>query len=367
MSSGSTRVRRRSAAVLGFLTMILGGVAFADVPPVNFDPEGPLIRSISEYNLFKDPAKQIPNDGVVPYDLNTPLFSDYSEKHRFIWIPEGESATYDPVEAFDFPVGTIIVKTFGFLHDITDPSKGERIVETRLLVKKASGWLGLPYLWNEDVTEAKLAVVGARVDVSWTHFNGEERTIDYIVPNMNQCKQCHENSDVMMPIGPKARHLNRDYAYEDGTENQLTHLSRVGYLQGAPGDPDQAPRMAEFDDPSTGTLDQRARAWLDINCAHCHNPKGPAFTSGLDLLYHQEEPFRYGVMKPPVAAGRAGTRLYSIVPGKPDESILQQRIESVDPGVMMPQLPRRVVHDEGVALIREWITSMEPVGKAPAK
>ncbi|MBI2423140.1 MAG: hypothetical protein HYV27_09950 [Candidatus Hydrogenedentes bacterium] len=352
--------------ICGMVVLCGALAARADVPPVHVDPTAPPARAISEYHLFKDAARQIPNDGVVPYELNTPLFSDYAEKHRFIWMPEGASATYTPEGPFDFPVGTAIVKTFGFLHDLRDPAKGERIVETRLLIRKESGWLGLPYLWNEEVTEAKLAVVGARADVTWTHSNGEQRSIDYIIPNMNQCKQCHENSGAMQPIGPKAGHLNRDFSYASGVENQLTHLSRIGYLRGAPGDPARTPYIPVFDDPATGNLDRRARAWLDVNCAHCHNPKGPAFTSGLDLSFHQEEAMRYGVMKPPVAAGRAGTRMYSIVPGKPDESILMFRIESVDPGIMMPQLPRRVVHDEGVALIREWIESM-PERETPAK
>lgn len=327
--------------------------------PVRIDPKGAPAKLISQYNLFKDPQKQIPNDGVVPYDLNTPLFSDYTAKHRFIYMPAGTSAKYDATETFDFPVGTCIVKTFGYLHDMRDPSKGEKIIETRLLIRKPDGWVGLPYRWNDDMSDAKLAVAGGREEVSWIHKDGTEKHLNYIIPNMNQCKQCHENQKVMAPIGPRARHLNKDYAYDTGVENQLTHLVKVGYLTGLPADLGGVPKLAKYDDPQSGTLDQRARAYLDINCAHCHNPKGPAGVSGLDLSWSQQEPARYGVMKPPVAAGKgAGNNKVGILPGHPEGSILVYRLESTDPGVMMPQLPRQLVHEEGVALIKEWVTGM---------
>lgn len=329
--------------------------------PVNVDPAAAPARMISQYNLFKDPAAQIPNDGLVPYDLNTPLFSDYSNKHRFIYVPKGSAAKYDPEHTLDFPVGTCIVKTFGYLNDMRDPSKGEKIIETRLLIHKPEGWVGLPYRWNDDMSDAKLAVAGGREEVSWIHSDGETRSLNYIIPNMNQCKQCHENKKVLLPIGPKARHLNKDYAYDTGAENQLQHLAKLGYLTGLPADFNDVPRLPNAADPSSGTLEQRARAYLDINCAHCHNPDGPAYVSGLDLAYNQHELGRIGVMKPPVAAGRgSGNFRVGIMPGKPDESILVYRIESTDPGVMMPQLPRQMVHTEGVELIKAWIAGMEP-------
>ena len=316
-------------------------------------------KLISEFNLFKDNAKQIPNDGVVPYDLNSPLFSDYASKYRFVWMPEGTSAKYDEQEAFSFPVGTIIVKTFSFPHDMRDPSKGEHIVETRLLIHKPEGWIGLPYVWKPDMSDAELKIAGKQVDVKWIHTDGSERSNRYIVPNTNQCMSCHENAKTLQPIGPKARHLNKSYQYAEGEENQLTHWAKIGYLTGVPA-PESAPKAAVWDHPETGTLDARARAWLDINCAHCHNPKGAASPSGLDLTILQNDPFKLGVMKPPVAAGRAAVdRLYSIVPGKPDASILVYRLETTDPGIMMPQLPRKLVDEEGVALIREWIAGMK--------
>jgi uncharacterized repeat protein (TIGR03806 family) len=314
---------------------------------------------LSEYELFTgNGSTQEPRPGVIPYDLNTPLFSDYTAKYRFLKLPKGASATYHGEDSFAFPIGAVIAKTFAYPNDMRDLSKGQRLIETRILIHRAEGWLGYPYVWNDEQTEAKLRLVGAVRDMRWIHTNGEERTNRYFVPNVNQCMACHENDKVMAPIGPKARHINRSFNYGNEVENQLTHWTKTGVLRGAPSPPD-APRAAVWDDPSTGSLDERARAWLDINCAHCHNPIGPARTSGLDLRPSQTDRYKWGVGKGPVAAGPGtGGRLHDIVPGKPDESILLFRLQSTAPGIMMPELSRRLVDEEGTALIREWIANL---------
>jgi uncharacterized repeat protein (TIGR03806 family) len=316
-------------------------------------------QKLSQYGLFSgDPAAQQPAPGVIPYDINSALFSDYAEKHRFIKMPAGTQATYKADDVFDLPVGTLIAKTFAYPRDARDPSKGRRLIETRILKHDPEGWVGLPYVWNEGQSEATLDVAGDTVDVSWIHTDGEPRTNNYIIPNSNQCKGCHKFGEVMLPIGPKARHLNRDFDYPEGNENQLAHWARLGVLAGAP-EPGDAPRLPVWDDPKTGTLDARTRAWLEINCAHCHNPAGPARNSGLDLLASQQNPTSFGVFKPPVAAGLgSGGLAYDIIPGQPDRSILAYRIASIHPGVMMPELGKRLVHKEGVALVREWIGAM---------
>ena len=335
---------------------------------VNWEAGQRPYRMLSEYGLFADAdahtqtqtqtQTQTPNDKLLPYDINTPLFTDYAAKHRFVWLPPGTTAQYEAAAPFAFPVGTIIVKTFAMPRDLRDPAAGERVLETRLLIHQPNGWVGLPYVWNAETTDARLRVAGTDIDVEWIHTDGTRRTNNYLVPNANQCKGCHENGDVMRPIGPKARNLNRDYAYADGVENQLARWTRAGYLAGAPP-PDEAPRLAVWNDPATGDLDARARAYLEANCMHCHNPEGEANTSGLDLRADQTVPVRYGVFKTPVAAGRgSGGRKVNIFPGRPDDSFLLYRLESTEADVMMPELGRRLVHEEGVALIRAWITAM---------
>jgi uncharacterized repeat protein (TIGR03806 family) len=327
-------------------------------------PESAVVESshpekLSEFGLFVgNGSTQEPAEGVIPYDLNSPLFSDYTEKFRFVKLPPGTSAEYREDEAFEFPVGTIIAKTFAYPHDARDPSQGRRLLETRILKREADGWVGIPYIWNAEQTEATRQVAGDLVDVTWIDAHGNEQSNNYIIPNANQCKGCHKQGDDLEPLGPKARHLNKDFTYSDGIENQLAHWTRLGALKGAPN-PKDAPRVAVWDDPHSGSLDERARAWLEINCAHCHNPIGPARNSGLDLRVAQTEPRKFGVFKTAVAAGRgSGGFDFDIVPGHPEQSIFVFRLTSTDPGIMMPELGKRMVHAEGVELIREWIAAM---------
>jgi uncharacterized repeat protein (TIGR03806 family) len=353
------------AGWVGLLTLTVAGCGpraalDSPSPPTAAAPQpvAPLDR-ISQYALFTgDLQAQEPARGVIPYDLNSALFSDYALKFRFIRLPPGTQAAYRANDPFEFPVGTVIAKTFAYPHDARDPSKGRRLIETRILKHEPDGWVGLPYIWNKEQTDATLEVAGDFAEVSWIHTDGRVRSNNYIVPNVNQCKGCHKAGDDMVPIGPKARHLNRDFAYKDGVENQLVHWSKVGALAGAPS-PSVSPRLAAWDDPKSGSLDDRARAWLEINCAHCHNPQGPAKNSGLDLRAAQSNLTAIGVNKPPVAAGNgSGGLAFDIVPGQPDRSILVYRISSTHPGVMMPELGKRLVHEEGVSLVRQWIAAM---------
>ena len=327
---------------------------------VSFDPDAEPCELLSSYRFFADGPAQLPNDGVVPYDVNTPLFSDYASKHRFIWLPEGTAIRYADEGPLEFPEGAVLIKTFGFAADLRDPAGDERLIETRLLIRRDGAWDGLVYRWDGLESDARLAIAGGVVPVSWIDDDGEARELEYIVPHINQCEGCHTDGETTALLGPRARHLNRDFDYGGGPENQLVHLAGLGLLEGAPADPDNAPRAPVFDDPATGSVDERARAWLDINCAHCHNPAGPARSSGLDLRAEQTEPIAFGVCKTPVAAGAgSGGLQYNIVPGSPDESILVFRLEATEPDVRMPELLRQTVHQESAALVREWIAGLD--------
>jgi uncharacterized repeat protein (TIGR03806 family) len=214
---------------------------------------------LSQYGLFVgNGASQQPAEGVIPYDLNSALFSDYALKYRFLRLPPGTHATYSDRDAFEFPVGTVIAKTFAYPRDARDPTLGRRLIETRILERKSEGWVGLPYIWNAEQTEATLELAGGTQDVEWIHGHGKPRTNNYIIPNANQCKGCHKAGETVTPIGPKARHLNRDFAYSSGVENQLEHWTRQGALSGAPPAA-QAPKLAVWDDPKSGTLEAQAR------------------------------------------------------------------------------------------------------------
>ena len=363
VAEGMMRVRGLTAiALTALLACLIGGRAPAAVNDT-LGESGRPARLLSEWGLFADLKALTPADGVVPYHLATPLFTDYALKYRLVYVPKGLAARYDPKEAFAFPVGSILVKTFAYAPDLRHPDDGVRPIETRLLVHSARGWRAFAYVWRADLTDAEIKLAGATVPVSFTAPDGRMRHIRYQVPNMNQCKACHVLGKAITPIGPKARNLNVAHDYGDGVvENQLVHWTRLGILEGAPADPDAAPRVPAFDDPRA-PLAERARAYLDVNCAHCHRPEGPASTSGLFLTWDQPVGPNLGIMKRPTAAGRgAGSLLYDIVPGRPDESILLYRMESTDPGVMMPELGRTIVHEEGVALIRAWIASLDEDG-----
>lgn len=317
-------------------------------------------EQLSSYGFFSGPiADQTPVPGVVPYQLNTPLFSDYAEKLRFIRLPPGTAATYDSANVFTFPVGTTLIKTFYYPLDARHPDKGRRLMETRLLIHEENGWKAWTYIWNETQTDATLEVAGDKLPVNVTDAKGKPLRFDYIVPNQNQCKGCHNTYEVLTPIGPSARQLNGPLAYASGTENQLAHWISTGMLQGL-SDVAQAPKAPIWNDASSGSLEARARTWLDINCAHCHKPGGPASTSGLFLQIAETDPTRMGILKTPVAAGRGSADLqYDIVPGQPDKSILVYRMLSTDPGIMMPELSRKLTHHEGIALVQEWIRKMK--------
>lgn len=315
-------------------------------------------KLLSAYGLFADGATQQPSEQVIPYDLQVPLFTDYAVKYRFAYVPEGQAATYSDSEAFEFPIGSVLVKTFAYPADLREPDKDVRLVETRLLIHQETGWAAWAYVWNDDQSDAVLKVAGKVVPLGFVGLDGENKSISYVVPNRNQCKGCHSFERAFTPIGPKARNLNKPYGYDHGTENQLIAWEAAGILTGKP-DQSQIPALPEVDDVSA-PIGDRARAYLDINCAHCHRLEGPGSTSGLFLTYGEDTPVTWGYEKRPVAAGRgSGGLTYDIAPGDAEASILHYRMASTDPGIMMPEVGRTMVHEEGLALIRDWINQMK--------
>jgi len=315
---------------------------------------------LSEYGFFVGDLKNLsPAEGVVEYELNSPLFSDYAYKKRFVSVPKGSQVTYHSDDVFDFPDGTVLIKNFYYPSDFRKPGNDIRIIETRLLIREGDSWKVLPYIWNDEQTEAFLEVAGKNLQVSWTQKDGSPREVLYSVPNMNQCSGCHLRGDKIMPIGPTARQLNGSIRGKD--ENQLVQWSSAGLLQGLP-EMTEVPRLVAYDNDEE-PVNLRARAWLEVNCAHCHRPDGPAKTSGLHLLASVTNGAALGIGKAPVAAGRGSGGLhFDIVPGDPEASILFYRIRSSDPGVMMPELGKKLVHEEGVELVRQWITQLKNDG-----
>jgi uncharacterized repeat protein (TIGR03806 family) len=324
-----------------------GEAVLADPPP----------RLISQFGFFPDGPLAEPAAGIVRYDLATPLFSDSALKYRAVFVPAGQRIAYEPDEAFQFPVGSALIKTFAYPDDFRRPGEGVRVIETRLLLRRPEGWLALAYVWNETQTDAELKIAGKQVPVEFVDRSGNAVRFIYSVPNKNQCKGCHELNGELVPLGPKARNLNRVFDAGAGPANQLEAWRDRSILDGLPpmAEISAAPNFANANEP----LDARARAWLDVNCGHCHRDGGPASNAGLNLDIAETDPVRLGIGKRPAAAGRgAGDREFDIVAGEPDRSILLYRIESTEPGVMMPEVGRHLADPEGAALIREWIASL---------
>ena len=327
---------------------------------VNLDINKKAFDKLSQYHFFKGKISDLlPNEGVLPYDLITPLFTDYAHKSRFVWMPQGKTAKYSKDEVLDFPIGTVIIKNFYYPKDFNAPNGPRSIMETRLLVRRADKWDALSYVWNKEQTEADLNIVGDNIKVDWKNLQGEMMHTEYAVPNKNQCKNCHSFNAELVPIGPKIRNLNHDFAYSEGKKNQLDKWTESGYLSGYIAADNQQNKLTDWENKGA-KLDDRAKSYLEVNCAHCHRREGSANTSGLYLLVSDKNPESWGIMKSPVAAGRAsGDFLYDILPGHPEQSIMPYRMNSTDPEIMMPELGRRLIHKEAVELINAWIKEMK--------
>lgn len=336
----------------------------APCAPVFLTPGAEPFQTLSEYCLFADLPGQVPAEGVVPFEPIAVLYADESLKDRFIAVPPGASIAFDADALWTFPEGTILVKTFYYHADARDPSLGKRVIETRLLVLREGVWDSYIYVWDDAQQDAHFERLGGWAEFDRVDEQGATVSVRYRIPNKNQCASCHEQNDAVVPLGPRAFQLNEPLDYGDpvGAKNQLQHWADLGILSGVPRDLAGQFTLTDYLDESAD-LDARARSYLEVNCAHCHNPAGAADPSGLKLGVTVTDPGEYGVCRRPVAAGAgSGGFFYDIVPGDPDASIMVFRMASVDPEIKMPELPTQTSDDYGVRLIREWIGAMTPAG-----
>jgi uncharacterized repeat protein (TIGR03806 family) len=316
-------------------------------------PSGKGFDLLSEYNFFEgDLYDLIPNSeaGVLPYDLNMPLFSDYASKKRFIYVPRGSIISFDTSSTLVLPLGSVLIKHFYY----PNASGIDNYIETRLLIHQSNGWQAETYEWNTAQTEAVRTIVGGTRNLN-VEINGQMRSINYLIPNQNQCKNCHAYNGKIEPIGPVIQNLNKPYDYATGMENQIDKWISSGILSSP--STSIVPSWPEIDDLSS-SLNSRARAYLATNCASCHRLEGSAANSGLYLEYSNNDSASVGFFKSPVAAGAgSGGLTYVIKPGHADESILLFRMISDQVNARMPEIGRSIAHEEGIALIRDWIDS----------
>ena len=352
---------------LGVLVSI---TACGQPPRVQFHTADEYPERLSAWGVVqKHGDRLVLGEKVTTYDINTPLFSDYALKLRTVWMPAGTGAEFAARDSYAMPAGTIISKTFfyplngglaqaaaGWDGDVSGLDLARtRVIETRLLVKQASGWEALPYVWRGD--DAWLALTGDLQNFNLRYGAGTV-SLNYIVPTRNDCASCHAtgHSGELQTIGIKTRQLNR--GYHGAPANQLEDWQRRGLLRGAPT-PSTWARNADWRNGDE-SVEHRARSYLDANCGHCHNPGSATDTSGLWLDYRDHPPRRMGLCKPPIAAGRGtGGRAWSIAPGEPDASILTFRMATTDPGMRMPEIGRTLAHTEAVTTVSAWVASLE--------
>lgn len=329
---------------------------------------------LSDYHFFvEDMKNQVPESDVLPYEPASSLFTDYAHKKRFVWIPKGMKATYDgDGNVLQLPVGSAIIKTF--YYEKVQPLNTTKIIETRLMIRKADGWIFAEYVWNNDQTEAYLDMNGSNVSIDYKDENNILQSVpNYRIPNVVQCIICHKSKqmvnnvevDTYIPIGIKPQNLNFDYNYGNETKNQLTKWIENGILQNNFSLPSEANTAIDYKDASK-PLEKRVRSYLDINCAHCHQdnrhcdyrPMRFSFTESGDI---QNGRANLGICVDTQDMQDFPPALSKIIsPGNVNRSMLYYRLNTTNENFRMPLHGRTVIHTEGVNLLQQWINTLQP-------
>lgn len=324
------------------------------ISPVVFDLENIPYNTLSEYNFFEGDIKELsPVYGVIPYDLNSSLFSDYAKKKRFIWMPDEVSANYvDDYLALDFPTGTVLIKNFYYNNVL--PENETVIIETRLMIKLEDRWSFANYLWNENQTEAFFTDQAATKSIEWIE-NGQTKQVNYQVPRFAECFTCHNKFENPLPIGLKPQNINKTYAYADGSMNQLEKLIDQGYLN--PDITSDIDTMVSWKNENED-INLRVRSYLDINCAHCHSEQGYCNYAPMRFDFKDtEESTALGVcIENDFYLGDDIEHIFS--PNNITTSAAYFRMATAEEQFKMPLIGRTLVHEEGIDLIETWINTL---------
>lgn len=349
----------------GRAVFLAAALAVTTCGPDPCAPAGPgeVPEHLCAWGLFLGPgSEQAPAAGVHAYEVIAPLFTDGAEKLRFFRLPPGGKIGYSDAGTWEFPVGTVVAKTFALPRDDRYPARGHTLIETRLMVHEADGWRPHLYRWNDAQSDATRFVPGARVHVQRIDQAGAPYAQEYRIPSGEDCRTCHARDGALGLLGLRTRQLARPI---DALGEQIDRFHALGLFERAPTPAAERPRLTAPSGP--GALDARARSYLDGNCGHCHRRGGDAGSSGLWLSAEEPDGGRGGVCKTPRAAGAgAGSLDYDIVPGAPDRSILAFRMSRTEPDIRMPELGALKIDADGLALVRQWLAAMPPAECASA-
>ena len=260
-----------------------------EIPDFNFPQTVEFAQNLSTYAIFQgNPANLQPADDYHLLELSSILYTDQAKKQRLVKVPAGTSMDRLSDGSIDFPDGTVLVKTFYYYFDERDTSLGKRIIESRLLIKEDNLWNVATYLWNEEQTDATLTLNGLDTNVSWIDADGNSLSTLYHVPDENECIACHQANSATIPLGTTLRNLNRTVDRNGNKPNQITYLQGLGVVRDFPLS--QVDQIIDYSDPSY-TLADRSRAYLDLNCAHCHNPYAWEKPTERQFDFRYETPF----------------------------------------------------------------------------
>lgn len=323
-------------------------------PPDNLPPGPALPETLTETGCFSDVANLVPVPGVLPYEPISPLWSDGAIKERYVSLPEGGKIVFSADSPWGFPDNTLFIKHFFIDLKEGDPTTRTRI-ETRFLVKEAAGVRGYSYRWNDQGTEATL-LTGAdtrllqRMDAA-----GVPYAYTWQFPNRNQCQACHTSVSGGV-LGMSTRQLNNELDYGCGTQNQLKTLVDLQLfsapLPAAPND------LPAFPDPldSTANLEDRARAFLDANCASCHQPGGPTGTA-VDLRATTPLAQAGMINAIPQKTNFGISEMKIVAPGEPQWSAIHVRMFA-EAGYRMPPLATTLTPTDYTEVVEQWIQSL---------
>ncbi|MDB6020549.1 MAG: hypothetical protein JWQ04_406 [Pedosphaera sp.] len=314
---------------------------------------------LSQTGAFKDVRRLIPADSLIPYDLNVAFWSDGASKSRWISVPHDAGSGspqigFAPTGEWTFPNGTVFVKHFEIATDETRPEIKRRL-ETRLLVRDADGSVyGATYKWRTDNSDADLLISNLTEDVLIKTATGT-RTQAWYYPSRQDCRTCHTDLAGGV-LGVKTRQMNRELAYPNGvTENQLRAWDHIGLLSSNFNEAQLPayPKLAAATD-LTRSLEDRARSYLDANCAHCHRPGGTVayFDARYDTPLSAQK-----LIEGQVLINQGVDNAWNIAPNDIWRSIIFMRVNTVE-AIRMPPLARATLDRQGVELLRQWIESL---------
>lgn len=344
----------------------------AEVSPVTVDLTQVPYPKLSDYKFFDGALKDLdPALDVLPFEPASSLFADYAHKKRFVWMPKGTKAIYNgDSKVLELPVGAALIKTFYYENvQNIEPVGGTRIIETRVMIRRETGWLFANYVWNDEQTEAYYDMAGSFTAISWKDENNVIKSTDYKIPPEDLCMACHRLQvpaeigvvNTYIPIGIKPQNLNNDYNYGTETKNQLKKWIDQGYLEDNFNLPSQANTTINYNDVSK-PIEIRARSYVDANCAHCHQTN----------RYCGYRPMRFAFSETGDNEANMGVCVNTqdlqapfppelnkiVTPRNTDHSMMYYRMNTTEENYRMPIHGRTVIHEEGVALIREWINSL---------